>query len=397
MWSIICSFVVSINNEMNKKLKERYKYTKVEELVAVFDKGEVCAVDVRSDMQKCLSDSALLDNTVFVSEGCVDVQDPIVAHNLANVGRHVGGVGIRVSRGSVADGVVEVDFRLGGAVSGTMGGSFVGVVRNVLEVEAGARVRLVLSFHGDEGVQVKAASMSSSMSSAGSSGVIHGINALTVVRAGQGSVVELVEVGAMGGSGVLMSSVVVEQQADSQVTVTTVDLNNRELVRNQYVSFHGRGAHCSLSGLYLTSDDQRCDNFIKVCHLVPDCTSVQNYKGVMAGSSVASFTGSIYVKQDAQKTAAYQQNHNILLGDKSRVYTRPQLEIYADDVKCNHGATVGRLDEQAIYYMRQRGIPRQHARRLQIEGFAADVVRLSELGEYQALVQGWVARRLEAM
>lgn len=395
MWSIICSFVVSINNEMNKKLKERYKYTKVEELISAFDQGQVCAVDVRSDMQKCLSDSALLDNTVFVSEGCVDVQDPIVAHNMANVGRHVGGVGLRVSRGSVANGVVEVDVRLSAddIRRSAVGGAVVGVVRNVLEVEAGARVRLVLSFHGEEGVQVKAAAVSS----AGSSGVIHGINALTVVRAGQGSVVELVEIGAMGGSGVLMSSVVVEQQADSQVTVTTVDLNNRELVRNQYVSFHGRGAHCSLSGLYLTSDDQRCDNFIKVCHLVPDCTSVQNYKGVMAGSSVASFTGSIYVKQDAQKTAAYQQNHNILLGDKSRVYTRPQLEIYADDVKCNHGATVGRLDEQAIYYMRQRGIPRQHARRLQIEGFAADVVRLSELGEYQALVQGWVARRLEAM
>lgn len=127
--------------------------------------------------------------------------------------------------------------------------------------------------------------------------------------------------------------------------------------------------------LYLCSGEEHCDINMAVRHLAPDCRSYSLVKGVAAGTAVGSFAGMVYVAQDAQRTDAQQQSRNLLLSDTARIFTQPQLEIYADDVKCTHGATVGQLDDEAIYYMRQRGLSEQQARRLQIEGFAYDVVQ----------------------
>lgn len=127
--------------------------------------------------------------------------------------------------------------------------------------------------------------------------------------------------------------------------------------------------------LYLCGGEEHCDINMAVRHLAPDCRSYSLVKGVAAGTAVGSFAGMVYVAQDAQRTDAQQQSRNLLLSDTARIFTQPQLEIYADDVKCTHGATVGQLDDEAIYYMRQRGLSEQQARRLQIEGFAYDVVQ----------------------
>ena len=127
--------------------------------------------------------------------------------------------------------------------------------------------------------------------------------------------------------------------------------------------------------LYLCSGEEHCDINMAVRHLAPDCRSYSLVKGVAADTAVGSFAGMVYVAQDAQRTDAQQQSRNLLLSDTARIFTQPQLEIYADDVKCTHGATVGQLDDEAIYYMRQRGLSEQQARRLQIEGFAYDVVQ----------------------
>lgn len=127
--------------------------------------------------------------------------------------------------------------------------------------------------------------------------------------------------------------------------------------------------------LYLCGGKEHCDLNLAVRHLASDCRSYSLVKGAAADMSVGSFAGMVYVAQDAQRTDAQQQSRNLLLSDTARIFTQPQLEIYADDVKCTHGATVGQLDDEAIYYMRQRGLSERQARRLQIEGFAYDVVQ----------------------
>ena len=145
------------------------------------------------------------------------------------------------------------------------------------------------------------------------------------------------------------------------------------------VDLTGPGASANLSGLYLSSGTDEVSFDITVRHLVGDCVSRQLFNGVAAGSAKCSFFGKIIVAQDAQRTEAYQENHNIVLSDEASANTKPQLEIYTDDVKCSHGATVGKLNEDERFYMRSRGIPEEEAKALQMISFVAPV--LSSLDE----------------
>ncbi len=144
------------------------------------------------------------------------------------------------------------------------------------------------------------------------------------------------------------------------------------------VDFAGEGAEFHLHALYLASRTGKSaghvDIDVIVNHLVPDCTSRQLIKGIATDSATGSFTGMVHVARNAQRTDASQSSQNLQLTDDANVFTRPQLEIYADDVRCSHGATVGRLDEEAVYYMRQRGVSEHEARRMQIQGFAGDII-----------------------
>ncbi len=137
----------------------------------------------------------------------------------------------------------------------------------------------------------------------------------------------------------------------------------------------GPGASLDLSGLYLCPDSEQLDLRLLVRHSVGGCVSRQLFKGLVGGTARAAFDGLVYVAQDAQKTEAYQENHTILLSDNARVETRPQLEIYADDVQCSHGATTGYLNPEELFYLRSRGIPEAEARRLQMVAFLAPVLR----------------------
>ena len=136
----------------------------------------------------------------------------------------------------------------------------------------------------------------------------------------------------------------------------------------------GPGAEAHLRGLYLCDADERVNFRILVHHRAPGCRSTQLFKGIAGGSAQVTFSGVIVVAPDAQQTEAYQENHNIVLTESAHVETKPQLEIYADDVKCSHGATVGRMDEDALFYMRSRGIPEADARALQALSFLSPVV-----------------------
>lgn len=140
------------------------------------------------------------------------------------------------------------------------------------------------------------------------------------------------------------------------------------------VDIVGPHSEVNISGLYLCNADERLSIRTELRHRVPECISTQLFNGVAGGSSRVSFFGKIVVAPDAQKTEAYQTNRNLVVSDNARVETKPQLEIYADDVKCSHGATVGQLNEDEQFYMRSRGIPENEARILQIISFLAPVL-----------------------
>jgi Fe-S cluster assembly protein SufD len=148
-----------------------------------------------------------------------------------------------------------------------------------------------------------------------------------------------------------------------------------KLVRNEVrVRFAGENAEATVNGLYLGDEEQHTDNFTVIDHAVPHCNSHELYKGILDGKSRGVFNGKIFVRQDAQKTDAKQTNQTLLLSDDAVIDTKPQLEIFADDVKCTHGATVGQLDEQQLFYLRARGIGEEQARALLTFAFANDIV-----------------------
>ena len=140
------------------------------------------------------------------------------------------------------------------------------------------------------------------------------------------------------------------------------------------VSLKGDGAEANIYGAYICGGDEKVRFAVDMHHDVPHCNSRQLFKGIAGGSSRIDFYGKIIVAQDAQRTEAYQENHNILISDEAKVDTKPQLEIYADDVKCSHGATIGRLNEEEQFYMRSRGISLEDAKVLQMISFIAPVL-----------------------
>lgn len=162
--------------------------------------------------------------------------------------------------------------------------------------------------------------------------------------------------------------------AGERLELTFVVLPGESRDIDVVIDLVGEGAEVTLKGLYLCGGDERVNFRILMHHRVPGCISHQLINGIAAGSARVTFDGRIVVAPDAQQTEAYQENHNILLSDDAHVETTPQLEIYADDVKCSHGATIGRLDEDAQFYMRSRGIPEQEARTLQMLSFLSPVI-----------------------
>ena len=162
-------------------------------------------------------------------------------------------------------------------------------------------------------------------------------------------------------------------QAGEKLELTFVVLPGESRDIDVAIDLVGEGAEVSLKGLYLCGGDERVNFRILMHHRAPGCVSRQLFNGIAGGSSRVTFEGRIIVAPDAQKTEAYQENHNIVLSDQAHAETMPQLEIYADDVKCSHGATVGRLDEEALFYMRTRGVPEKDAKVLQMLSFLSPV------------------------
>jgi Fe-S cluster assembly protein SufD len=199
-----------------------------------------------------------------------------------------------------------------------------------------------------------------------------------------------------GGKALHIASVDIDQDRDSRFTSHNINLGGR-LVRNDVnARLDGEDAHSVLNGLYVLNGRQHVDNHTRIDHLKPRTVSRELYKGVLDGWSRGVFNGKIIVHKDAQLTDSSQSNHNLLLSQNAEVDPKPQLEIFADDVKCAHGATVGQLDEDALYYLRSRGVPLQEARALLTFAFANDVITHMRLEPMRERLEGLLRQRLPA-
>jgi Fe-S cluster assembly protein SufD len=166
----------------------------------------------------------------------------------------------------------------------------------------------------------------------------------------------------------------IHQKNSSRVNTYTFTLNGKLIRNNLQLTLDGEGIESHMYGLYLLQGDTLADNHTVVDHKKPNSFSNEFYKGIMDGNSKGVFNGKIYVRPDAQKTNAFQANRNILMTDKASVNTKPQLEIWADDVKCSHGCTSGQLDEEAVFYLQTRGISRETAKAMMLYAFAGEVL-----------------------
>ena len=171
-------------------------------------------------------------------------------------------------------------------------------------------------------------------------------------------------------------------------------LHGGSIGNNINIALNGRHAGCDISGLYLVDGSQKVDNRVMLLHNVPECKSTQLFKGIIDDSGKAVFKGLIKVLRDAQKTEAYQENHHLILTDEAKGLSEPQLEIYADDVRCSHGATNGRLDSDALFYMRSRGIPEKEAGLLQQLAFTSGVLEKIHAPELRERMAAMVEQRL---
>ena len=192
----------------------------------------------------------------------------------------------------------------------------------------------------------------------------------------------------------LIDNTYIAQKQESRVAVHTFSFGGN-ITRNNLNFYHqGERIDSTLKGITIIGDKQHVDHYTLVQHATPNCESHQNYKTILNDSSTGVFNGKIFVEKEAQKTDAFQQNNNILIGDKATINAKPQLEIFADDVKCSHGCTIGQLDESAMFYMQQRGIPKKEAKALLMYAFTSEVTNSVKIPELKAKIARIIADKL---
>lgn len=213
----------------------------------------------------------------------------------------------------------------------------------------------------------------------------------------RGAEIEIVETIRTNDRSSLVSSCYAEQRADSRLHTLSVALSGRLVRSDQRVRLAEPGAENRTDGLMLSGPGEHIDFYTDIEHAAPDCTSRELFRGIASDGGTGVFSGRILVAQDAQRTQAFQQSNNLLLGPGAHIYAKPQLEIYADNVKCSHGATVGQLSAEAVYYMRQRGISLRDARRLQMFGFAGQVIGRTPVEGLTETIEAMAAAKIEKM
>ncbi|MBT3648243.1 MAG: Fe-S cluster assembly protein SufD [Flavobacteriales bacterium] len=221
------------------------------------------------------------------------------------------------------------------------------------------------------------------------------VNVVTEVSVGDGSNLEYYLIENDGDESSLINTTHVHQAGTSTAKVVTLTQSGRLVRNNLNFDINGQGCESNMYGIYFTSGKQHLDNHTYADHRSPNCESNELYKGVMTERSTGVFNGKIMVRQEAQKTNAFQSNQNILLSDNASINTKPELEIYADDVKCSHGCTIGQLDDEALFYLRSRGLNKLEASKLLIQAFAGDVLEEISIPALQEYVAEFIHKKFE--
>lgn len=219
-------------------------------------------------------------------------------------------------------------------------------------------------------------------------------NSVTEIYVGPNAHLDYVKLQNENNNSNQISSSFVLQERSSDAVFNTITLHGGLIRNNVYTRLNGEGASNQTLGLFLVDKTQHVDNYTFVDHAVPNCTSRQNFKGILDDQATGAFNGRILVRPQAQKTLAYQANNNILLTNDARMSTKPQLEIYADDVKCSHGATVGQLDQNAIFYLQSRGISIREARLLLMYAFGQEILSKITVDPLRERLSDLVDKRL---
>jgi len=219
-------------------------------------------------------------------------------------------------------------------------------------------------------------------------------NSVTEIFAGKRAIVDYYKLQNDVQTANLIDNTYAVQKQESRISVHTFSFGGNITRNNLNFYQQGERIDSTLKGVTIIGDKQHVDHYTLVNHEQPNCESHQNYKGIFDDRSTGVFNGKIYVDKIAQKTDAFQQNNNILLTDKATLNTKPQLEIFADDVKCSHGCTIGQLDESAMFYMQQRGIPKKEAKALLMYAFTDEVLSSVAIPDLQLKLQKLISAKL---
>ena len=220
-------------------------------------------------------------------------------------------------------------------------------------------------------------------------------NVVTEIRMGEAAFMDHYKLQNLNNSSSLISSVYFELETAAKLESHYISLNGGLLRNNIRVRFNGPHGLANIYGIYLMDRKQHIDNQVFIDHASPDCTSSELFKGILDEHSSGVFNGHVLVQRDAQRTNAYQSNRNILLTETAKVNSKPFLEIYNDDVKCSHGSTTGQLDQDAMYYLRQRGIGEDSARMLLMYAYADEVINRIDIEPLRYRIEDMVKKRLQ--
>ena len=218
---------------------------------------------------------------------------------------------------------------------------------------------------------------------------------VTEIFAEEGSHIDFYELEENSDKTTRLSTAFIHQAEKSNVLINNLTLNCGFTRNNYHVKLDGEYAEATVAGMIIAGRDQHVDNFAFLDHAKPNCHSTQLFKYVLEDNSLGAFCGRILVEKDAQKTQAYQTNNNLCASPDTQMFSKPQLEIYADDVKCSHGLTTGQLDEDALFYMRSRGISQEEAKLLLMQAFTDDVLKLIRLNVLKERLQELVEKRFK--
>ncbi|MCC6933552.1 MAG: Fe-S cluster assembly protein SufD [Deltaproteobacteria bacterium] len=320
--------------------------------VIVFENGQLSQNTLSAQSGLTISSFSSLDEispdmqAQFANNSCAG--QPFISQ--LNTAYFTSGLVLRISKNQSIDKPIQIIF----AQSSKEAASFFAKVFIVLE--AGASCSVVETYVGDKQADNYLSCVQIEISLA------------------EGAQLKHVKVGHNGESSYHLAGTRIHQAAHSNYE-HGVFFYSGKLVRNEiYSVLQGQGADVVLKGLSRLDGQEVVDNFINVEHAAPNCTSNQRFKGIYDGKSHGVFTGTIVVKEGAQKTNGYQSNANILLSSTAKVDARPQLKIWADDVKCSHGETCGALDEEALFYLQARGIPQAQAKQMLVTAFAQEII-----------------------